>query len=109
MIARRYQILHAGRYWPPIVAPSLAGPGMQARWAGSLNSLLPGARLKSEVIVIQAKKLGRDATHRTHYLDTHLTHGCIQHFRRFSSGGFDVASDGKIGRASGRERVCQYV
>lgn len=69
---------------------------MQARWAGSLNSLLPGARLKSEVIVIQAKKLGRDATHRTHNLDTHLTHGCIQHFRRFSSGGFDVASDGML-------------
>jgi len=27
---------------------------------------------------------GRDASHRTRNLDTHLTHGCIQHFRHFS-------------------------
>lgn len=100
MIARRYQILHAGRDWAPIVAPSLAGPGMQVSWTGSFNSLLPGARLKSEAIVFQAKKLGRDATHRTHNLNTHLTHGCIQLLSHFSSGGSDVTSAG-LGRSLG--------
>ena len=27
---------------------------------------------------------GYDATHRASNKDTHLTHGCIQHFRQFS-------------------------
>lgn len=38
----------------------------------------------SEPVVFQARSLGRDATHRTRNLDTHLTHGCIQLFRHFS-------------------------
>lgn len=38
----------------------------------------------SETAVLEAKSLGRDATHRTRNLDTHLTHGCIQLFRHFS-------------------------
>lgn len=47
----------------------------------------------SEPVVFKAGSQGRDATHRTRNLDTHLTHGCIQLFRHFSSGGFDVASE----------------
>ena len=31
-----------------------------------------------------SRLLGRDASHRTRKLDTHLTHGCMQHFRHFS-------------------------
>ena len=38
----------------------------------------------SETAVLEAKLLGRDATHRARNLDTHLTHGCIQLFCRFS-------------------------
>jgi hypothetical protein len=38
----------------------------------------------SEPVVFKAGSQGRDATHRTRNLDTHLTHGCIQLFRRFS-------------------------
>lgn len=38
----------------------------------------------SETAVLHARLLGRDATHRTRNLDTHLTHGCIQLFRHFS-------------------------
>lgn len=38
----------------------------------------------SEPVVLQARSQGRDATHRTRNLDTHLTHGCIQLFRHFS-------------------------
>lgn len=38
----------------------------------------------SDTDVVEARSLGRDATHRTRNLDTHLTHGCIQLFRRFS-------------------------
>lgn len=38
----------------------------------------------SETSVIFEGLLGRDATHRTRKLDTHLTHGCIQLFRHFS-------------------------
>ena len=38
----------------------------------------------SDTDVFQARSLGRDATHRTRNLDTHLTHGCIQLFRHFS-------------------------
>ncbi len=38
----------------------------------------------SETTAFEAMSLGRDATHRTRNLDTHLTHGCIQLFRHFS-------------------------
>ena len=37
----------------------------------------------SETALFQARLRGRDATHRTRNLDTHLTHGCIQHFCGF--------------------------
>lgn len=39
-----------------------------------------------------SRMLGRDASHRTRKLDTHLTHGCMQHFRHFLSGGSDATS-----------------
>lgn len=38
----------------------------------------------SERVAFDARSRGRDATHRTRNLDTHLTHGCIQLFRHFS-------------------------
>jgi hypothetical protein len=38
----------------------------------------------SEPVVFDARSQGRDATHRTRNLDTHLTHGCIKLFRHFS-------------------------
>ena len=38
----------------------------------------------SEKAALEARSRGRDATHRTRNLDTHLTHGCIQLFRHFS-------------------------
>ncbi|MDR7156300.1 hypothetical protein J2W40_003141 [Sphingobium xenophagum] len=38
----------------------------------------------SETTLFQARLRGRDATHRTRNLDTHLTHGCIKLFRHFS-------------------------
>ena len=38
----------------------------------------------SDTAAFEARSLGRDATHRTRNLDTHLTHGCIQLFRHFS-------------------------
>jgi len=38
----------------------------------------------SELIAFEARLRGRDATHRTRNLNTHLTHGCIQLFRHFS-------------------------
>ena len=38
----------------------------------------------SEPVIFDARSQGRDATHRTRNLDTHLTHGCIQLFRHFS-------------------------
>ena len=38
----------------------------------------------SETTAFEARSQGRDATHRTRNLDTHLTHGCIQLFRHFS-------------------------
>lgn len=38
----------------------------------------------SEPVVFVSGSQGRDATHRTRNLDTHLTHGCIQLFRHFS-------------------------
>lgn len=39
---------------------------------------------------------GRDATHRACNLDTHLTHGCIQLFRRFPRQRSDSASFGVL-------------
>ena len=50
----------------------------------------------SESIAFDARLQGRDASHRTRNLDTHLTHGCIQLFRHFSSGGCDSASWGLV-------------
>ena len=38
----------------------------------------------SDTDVFEARSQGRDASHRTRNLDTHLTHGCIQLFRHFS-------------------------
>jgi len=38
----------------------------------------------SDTAASGARLLGRDATHRTRDLDTHLTHGCIQLFHHFS-------------------------
>jgi hypothetical protein len=38
----------------------------------------------SETTAFEARSQGRDATHRTRNLDTHLTHGCIRLFRHFS-------------------------
>jgi hypothetical protein len=43
----------------------------------------------SETALFQARLRGRDATHRTRNLDTHLTHGCIQLFCHFSRIRFD--------------------
>lgn len=37
-----------------------------------------------ESVAFDARLQGRDASHRTRNLDTHLTHGCIQLFRHFS-------------------------
>ena len=38
----------------------------------------------SDTAALEARSRGRDASHRTRNLDTHLTHGCIQLFRHFS-------------------------
>ncbi|MFC3309632.1 hypothetical protein [Blastomonas aquatica] len=70
-------------------------------------------RIMAEPNHFPARLQGRDASHRTRNLDTHLTHGCIQHFRHFSrqrsgsalsggpeSGGFPAASE-----AADRQRV----
>jgi len=43
----------------------------------------------SETTAFEDRSQGRDATHRTRNLDTHLTHGCIQLFRHFSRVRFD--------------------
>ncbi len=43
----------------------------------------------SETTAFEDRSQGRDATHRTRNLDTHLTHGCIQFFRHFSRVRFD--------------------
>lgn len=40
--------------------------------------------IMSKPVVCPDGLQGRDASHRTRNLDTHLTHGCIQHFRHFS-------------------------
>ena len=46
----------------------------------------------SDTDVFEVRSLGRDATHRTRNLDTHLTHGCIQLFRHFSRVRFDYTA-----------------
>ena len=46
----------------------------------------------SEAMAFEARLQGRDAPHRTRNLNTHLTHGCIELFRHFSSGGSDGAA-----------------
>jgi hypothetical protein len=46
----------------------------------------------SETTALAARLQGRDATHRTRNLDTHLTHGCIQLFRHFSRVRLECAS-----------------
>lgn len=56
------------------------------------GGVMPRIRIFSGTAAFRARLPGRDASHRAHILDTHLTHGCIQLFRRFSSGGFDGAS-----------------
>lgn len=38
----------------------------------------------SDTAALEARSRGRDASHRTRNLDTHLTHGCIHLFRHFS-------------------------
>lgn len=58
----------------------------------------PGTMLQSKHF--PSKLLGRDASHRTRKLDTHLTHGCMQHFRHSSSGGSDATSKSR-GETSG--------
>ena len=57
------------------------------------NAMPAMARLFSDTVFWGARVQGCDASHRARILDTHLTHGCIQLFRRFSSGGSDGASD----------------
>jgi len=56
------------------------------------GGVVPRIRLFSGAAVFWARLPGRDASHRAHILDTHLTHGCIQLFRHFLSGGSDGAS-----------------
>ncbi len=61
---------------------------MACRTPATAPSARPTDRSRSAEVVAQpapfpARLLGRDASHRTRNLDTHLTHGCIQHFRHF--------------------------
>lgn len=51
---------------------------------GSVCNFARKVRTMSDPIAIMARLQGRDATHRTRNLDTHLTHGWIQLFRHFS-------------------------
>ena len=51
------------------------------------------ARLFSDTVFWGARVQGCDASHRARILDTHLTHGCIQQIRHFSSSGSDGASN----------------
>lgn len=58
------------------------------RTLATAASARPMGRSRSAEVVAQpypfpARLVGRDASHRTRNLDTHLTHGCIQHFRHF--------------------------
>ena len=57
------------------------------------NAMPAMARLFSDTVFWGARVQGCDASHRARILDTHLTHGCIQLFRHFSSSGSDGASD----------------
>lgn len=50
--------------------------------SATMARLGPGTMLQSGHF--SSRLLGRDASHRTRKLDTHLTHGCMQHFRHFS-------------------------
>lgn len=70
------------------------------------------ARIIAEPTHFPARLQGRDASHRTRNLDTHLTHGCIQHFRHFSrqrsggalSGGPGSGSFPAVAEAADRQR-----
>lgn len=42
------------------------------------------AGIMSDPVAQRPTSQGRDAAHRAHNLETHLTHVCIQLFRRFS-------------------------
>ncbi len=66
--------------------------------SATMARLGPGTMLQSAHF--SSRLLGRDASHRTRKLDTHLTHGCMQHFRHFSSGGSDATSKSR-GETSG--------
>jgi hypothetical protein len=71
------------------------------------------ARIIAEPPRFAARLQGRDASHRTRNLDTHLTHGCIQHFCHFSrqrsgsalSGGPESGSFPAASEAADRQRV----
>jgi hypothetical protein len=70
------------------------------------------ARIIAEPTHFPARLQGRDASHRTRNLDTHLTHGCIQLFRHFSrqrsgsalSGGPESGGFSAVSRAAERQR-----
>ena len=64
-------------------------PVVRRRW----DAMPAMARLFSDTVFWGARVQGCDASHRARILDTHLTHGCIQLFRHFSSSGSDGASD----------------
>ena len=53
------------------------------------NAMPAMARLFSDTVFWGARVQGCDASHRARILDTHLTHGCIQLFRRFPRVRFD--------------------
>lgn len=55
----------------------------QCSWKRFCGCPSPDAWSPSGTVALVARLPGRDATHRTRILDTHLTHGCIQHFRHF--------------------------
>jgi hypothetical protein len=57
---------------------------VSARQSARQTHLSRKARVIAEPTHFPARLQGRDASHRTRNLDTHLTHGCIQHFRHFS-------------------------
>ncbi len=81
-----------------IVAVVLRGsdenPGDWPQPTGS-TSLIAGLRgepsIKTAPGLYSANLPGRDASHRTCNQDTHLTHGCMQHFRQFSRVRFECA------------------
>lgn len=71
------------------------------------------ARTKFEPVLGPARLQGRDASHRTRNLDTHLTHMCMQLFRHFSRQRSGSAPSGypengpflPISEAADRQRV----